>query len=253
MSITAENSARPAEKALLAAFLLLYAAVFTAKLPARIASGETAIIIQVIAYIGFGISGAFLFRREFVAGIIDWKSSAIKNLLWVMGAFVAELLLTSIAAYPAYAAGYEDANAPAILLAVRTVGKPLAVFAIGITGSAAEEFVYRAFLVGRAGAFFGRVTAGATGTKEAGTAQGLGVRRFVKKGSAPVITCVVLSSALFAITHLHGISNVEILGILPIFVAGLIYGTVYAATGNITLPLAMHIANNTLGLALGPV
>jgi membrane protease YdiL (CAAX protease family) len=206
---------------LLVALLLLYVLVFAVKLPNVFSAGQTLLLIQAIAYGVLGIGGVFIFRRDLVSSVKNWKSAALKNLLWLVGSFVASTFIVSIAAIPAYSMGHKDiSNANAVLLMIQAIGKPFAVLTVGLFGPVLEECIYRAFLIGK------------------------------MKSKIPLWPCVVISSFLFACMHLHGFGLLDFLGILPLFAQALILGIAYAATGNITIPMAMHIVNNMTGIVL---
>jgi membrane protease YdiL (CAAX protease family) len=206
---------------LLAALLLLYALAFAAKLPNMFFGGQTLLLFQAAAYGVLGIGGIFIFRHSLISGLNSWKASAPKNILWIVGAFAASMFAASLAALPAHSMGYEgNSSANAVSLMVKAAGKPLAVLAIGLFGPILEECIYRAFLIGKI------------------------------KPKLPLWMRVVMSSFLFACAHLRGFGLLDFLGMLPIFAQGFIYGAAYAATGNITIPMAMHIANNMTAIAL---
>jgi membrane protease YdiL (CAAX protease family) len=181
---------------LLIAFLLLYVLVFVVRLPKLFFAGQTLLQIQAGVYGVCVIAGLFIFRRDLISGLTSWRSSAISNMLWLVGAFVASTIMVSIAAYPAYAMGFEDvSNADSVLLMIKALGKPLAVLIIGLCGPMTEELLYRAFLIGRAKAKF------------------------------PLWICVILSSLLFAGMHLsrhapQRLILIEFSGYPPAFRAG---------------------------------
>jgi membrane protease YdiL (CAAX protease family) len=208
------------EKWLLIVFLIIYALIFAPpKVLTVFTAGQPLLLTQAVAYGVLGIGSVFLFRRDLIAGIKSWKSSALKNILWLVGAFVASTFIDGIAAYPAYSMGYEDiSNSEGTLLLLQTIGRPFTILVVGLFGPIVEECVYRAFLIGK------------------------------MKSKFPLWVCVILSSLLFACVHLHGFSLLDFLSVLPAFTSGLIYGIAYAATGNITVPLCMHILNNMVGI-----
>jgi len=216
---TTQQEKRRSEKLCLAIFLALYALVFIFRIPRMIFEAETIILIQVSMYALLGISGAFLFRHTIIAGFQEWKITPLKNILWLLGAYIGGMIAVQIALLPAYLMGIDapqnDANA---LVVARILGFPLSILIIGLAGPVVEELIYRAFLI--------------------------------KKRKIPLWVCVVLSSGLFALVHLQGFYLTGFIGVLPHFAAALIYGIVYAKTGNITLPLILHIMNNTFAVIL---
>lgn len=212
-------SKKLSEKIGLAVFLVLYSSVFIFRIPRMIFDEAAVIWIQASAYGLLGISGIFLFRHTFFAGFQNWKTAPLKNILWLLGAYVGSMLLWQIASAPAYMMGAETAqNDVRVLLAVQMLGLPLSILIIGLAGPVVEEVIYRAFLI--------------------------------EKRKLPLWACVILSSILFALVHLHGFSLVDFTGVLPHFSIGVVYGIVYALTRNITLPLVTHVMTNMMAVIL---
>ncbi|MDR0840772.1 MAG: CPBP family intramembrane metalloprotease [Christensenellaceae bacterium] len=210
------------DRLLLALFLLLYALIFAVRLPKLVFTGQWVLLSQAVVYGILGIGSIFLFRHELRAGLRGWKSSALKNILWVIAAFVANTFITNIAVYPAYIGGFADLlDNAGVALMVQAIGRLPAILVIGLAAPIVEECVYRAFLIGKL------------------------------KTKIPLWVCVALSSVLFALAHMQRISTGDFLCALPGLTTGLVYGFVYAKTGNITLPIIMHIANNMTGIVLG--
>ena len=200
-------------------FLALYVFVFIFRVPRVIFQGETFIWVQISIYGLLGVSGAFLFRHTFSMGFQNWRTAPLKSILWLLGTYVGSILVIQIASLPAYMMGVEaPQNDPNVLLAIQMLGIPFSILILGLAGPVVEEVIYRGFLIA--------------------------------KGKIPLWVCVILSSSLFALAHLHGLSLVDFVGILPHFAAALVYGIVYASTGNITLPLIIHIMNNTVAVIL---
>jgi membrane protease YdiL (CAAX protease family) len=214
-----ESQTNLGARLLLIVFLVLYTLVFAVRLPTMFSNGQMLLLIQAIAYGVLCIVGIVIFRHDIISGIKNWKPQALKNILWFVGFFVASTFIATIAAIPAYSMGYEDTNnANAVLLMIQAIGKPLAVLIIGFLGPILEECIYRAFLIGKV------------------------------KSKIPLWLCVVMSSLLFACMHLHGFGLLDFLGILPLFAQALMLGIAYAVTGNITIPIAMHISNNMIAI-----
>jgi len=216
---TTQQQKKYSEKICLAIFLALYAFVFIFRIPRIVFEVEVFIWIQIIVYGLLGIGGVLLFRNTFVKGFQLWKTDTLKSILWLLGSFAGSIIATQIASLPAYLMGIEapqnDAN---VLVAVQMLGIPLSILIIGLAGPIVEEVIYRAFLI--------------------------------KKGKIPLWVCVLLSSVVFALAHIHGLSLVDFIGILPHFAVALVYGIAYASTGNITLPLIIHVMNNTFAVIL---
>lgn len=215
-NIELETQHHQNENLMLGIFLLLYIVAFPSKLPKLIFEGEPLLLIQAVMYLILGIGSVLVFRRELIASLRIWKSSPFKNMMWFIGAFVADMILANLAIYPAYLAGYDDlmGNSTGVSLLLQTIGKPLTVFVVGIMGPIVEECVFRGFLIGKC------------------------------KTKIPVWLCIVLSSISFALLHLKGLSIGDFLVVLPGLTSGLVYGITYAKTGNITLPILIHLIGN---------
>jgi membrane protease YdiL (CAAX protease family) len=207
------------EKVGLAVFLALYVFAFIFDAPRIIFDRYIFLWIQVVMYGLLGISGVFLFRHTFVIGFQNWKNAPLKNIFWLLGAYVGGIVLMQIASLPAYMMGIEALqNDYNVLIAVQMMGIPLSILIIGLAGPITEEVIYRAFLL--------------------------------KKRKFPLWLCIILSSALFALAHMHELSVIEFISILPHFSTALVYGVLYVATENITLPLFIHVMNNTASVIL---
>jgi len=207
------------EKLCIILFLTLYALIFIFRIPRIVFDGEVLIWIQASAYGILGISGLLLFRQTFFAGIQSWKTAPFKSVFWLLGAYVVLILATQIASLPAYLMGLDapqnDAN---VIVAVQLLGAPLSILLLGIAGPITEEIIYRGFLI--------------------------------QKRKIPLWVCIILSSILFALAHMHGFSLIDFTGVLPHFAVALVYGILYVATSNITLPLILHIINNVFAIIL---
>lgn len=181
-------------------------------------SGVGYLWTQCIAYVVLGVVGVFAYLNSILDGINQWKKHTIKNILWFIGIYIANIILTNLSyfpitiLYPDYESGQENSifiaftqtNVPAILL----------ILALGVFGPILEEATYRLNMVAD-----------------------------VKRKSL-VWICVVLSSILFMSGHMHELSVPELLKALPHFVTGILYGISYCATKNSTIPIGLHILNN---------
>ncbi|MBA3828276.1 MAG: CPBP family intramembrane metalloprotease [Taibaiella sp.] len=68
--------------------------------------------------------------------------------------------------------------------------------------------------------------------------------RFMKKRSRNMIYPIILSGLLFAIAHF------TVYGFIPIFMAGILLGTIYYLTGSIWCSMLFHLLNNGLQLII---
>ena len=221
---------KPSELICIAVFLALYVLTFVFRVPRLIFEGQTLIWIQVSIYGLLGISGVFLFYQTFVIGFIQWKTAPLTNILWLLATYVGGMFAMLLASLPAYMMGIEapqnDAN---VLLAVQMLGLPQSILILGLAGPVVEEVIYRALLIKK---------------------RKIPLWVCIKKRKIPLWVCIILSSGLFALVHLHGLAHIDFVGIIPHFAAALVYAVVYAKTGNITLPLAVHVINNSLAVIL---
>jgi len=56
---------------------------------------------------------------------------------------------------------------------------------------------------------------------------------------------------LWGLIHAHGFSAAELASTLPTMALGAVYAIAYVKTGNITIPLSLHIFNNAFALIAG--
>jgi len=203
------------EKIGLAIFLALYALTFIFSIPRMIFDGEVILWIQVGAYAVLGISGVYLFRGMFLVGFQKLKTAPFKSIFWLLGAYIVYMFAVQLASLPAYLmnldAPQNDSN---VIVAVQMLGIPLSILIIGFAGPVVEEIIYRGFLI--------------------------------QKRKIPLWICIIFSSILFAFVHMHGFSLMDFAGALPFFAVGIVYGILYTATRNITLPIMLHVLNNTI-------
>ena len=108
------------EKICLTVFLTLYVFVFILRIPRMFFEGTTFIWIQVSMYGLLGISSVLLFRHTFFVGFQRWKTNPVKNMLWLLGAYVGGMIGVQLAALPAYIMGVRaPQNDTNVLLAIQ--------------------------------------------------------------------------------------------------------------------------------------
>jgi len=178
--------------------------------------------VKLPLYLFLGIFGIILFRNDFKDGFIQWKEHPVKNALFVVGLFIANVVLCNIASIPGQliygdAVSMNDTNIEGIIGSVSPV---LIILTMGIFGPIAEELVFRNILITKASS---RVN---------------------------TVLCILLSSVLFMLIHIHAFTLQEIMLNLDKFTTGIIFGTSLVLTKNLTVPVSVHVMNNTFGLAL---
>lgn len=197
--------------------------IFVFFLPGRLMSDRTAYLwAELIAYALLGIGGIFLCLDVFKEGFGQWKSHPAKNALWLVGAFLVDRLLETLASLPLFllAPDYESQNGITLSVIMEKVPFPIFLLALGILGPITEEVIYRSLLVRKAGS------------------------------RMPVALCIIASSLLFMLGHMRSLSAEELLANLPLFTTGLVYAIVLIKSKNITVPIFLHIFHNASALLL---
>ena len=215
---------------LLAGYIVFYM-IFHHLIPkGGILQGSSLLYFQCTSYIVLGIIGLYLSGKEFVKGFICWQKHFSRNLLWLTGAFAAEMLLSNIAAIPSYLLHSENlgGNTEGIEAAFRLLPLPLIILALGVMGPIVEEVVFRITLI-----YF--------------------PIEKIKKHSEQqmrwvVIVCLTISSLGFMLIHVRTMDLIGITDTLPQFATGIIFAITYYKTKNITIPVIIHILNNSLSL-----
>jgi hypothetical protein len=107
-------------------------------------------------------------------------------------------------------------------LAGNAAALPWTLYAVIVGAGFGEETVFRGFFFERLGSLFGA-------------------------GRAALTATVLLTSGLFALVHYHdqGMPGVE-----QAAVTGLVFGTIYAITGRLWLPMVAHAAFDVTAVAL---
>ena len=178
--------------------------------------------LKLFIYIGLGIAGIFLFKKDYKESFKQWKEHPVKNLLFLIGLFFAHLILVALVTIPGQLL-YPDVdsmNDTNIEGAVGTMSPVLIILAMGILGPLVEEYFFRFVLISRA------------------------------SSKVPAVLCVIVSAVLFTLIHLHAFTVQEIVLNLDKLAAGLLYGTALVLTKNVTVPAGVHILNNVSGLSL---
>lgn len=177
--------------------------------------------IQAINYIVLGTVGMIVFRNMIKEGVDQWRAHTFKNFLWLMGAFVANIILSNLSALPLAMLypDYVSVNDNSVAEAAAILPIPVLFLAFGILGPVTEEFIFRIIPI--------------------------------KKGKCiPVVIRIIIASLLFMILHMHEFTLQELLYNLGMFVSGIIYSVAFIKTKNATIPLLIHLLNNAPALML---
>lgn len=168
-----------------------------------------------------GITGLIAFRGMMKEGINHWKIHTAKNLLWLLGAFAADIILSNLSAlpltmlYPDYVSINDNSVAEAATILPVSILFP----AFGIFGPVTEEFIFRIIPI--------------------------------EKGKRiPVTIRIIIASLLFMILHMHELTLQELLYNLGMLVTSIIYSIAFIRTKNATIPLLIHLMNNAPALML---
>lgn len=177
--------------------------------------------IQAINYIVLGTVGMVVFRNMIKKGVNQWREHTVKNFLWLMGAFVADIILSNLSSFPLTMLypNYASINDNSVAEAAAILPIPILLLAFGILGPVTEEFIFRIIPI--------------------------------EKGKRiPITIRIIVASLVFMIFHIHEITLQELLYNLGIFVTGIIYSITFIKTKNATIPLLIHLLNNAPTLML---
>lgn len=177
--------------------------------------------IQAINYIVLGTVGMIVFCNMIKEGVNQWRAHTVKNSLWLMGVFVADIILSNLSALPLimFYPNYVSVNDNSVVEAATILPIPVLFLAFGILGPVTEEFIFRIIPI--------------------------------KKGKRiPVLIRVIAASLLFMILHMHELTLQELLYNLGMFVTGITYSVAFIKTKNATIPLLIHLLNNAPALML---
>ena len=177
--------------------------------------------IQSVNYIILGITGLIAFHDIIKDGINQWKVHTAKNFLWLMGAFIADIILSNLSALPLTMLypNYVSINDNSVAEAAAILPLPILFLAFGILGPVTEEFIFRIIPI--------------------------------EKGKRiPVVIRIIIASLLFMILHMHELTLQELLYNLGMFITGTIYSIAFIKTKNATIPLLIHLLNNAPALLL---
>lgn len=204
------------------AFLVIYA-IITQLLPRLSYFRHTplSLWIQAINYMVLGTIGLLAFRDMIKKGVNQWSVHTVKNFLWLMGAFVLNIILSNLSSLPLamFYPNYTSINDNSVAEAAAILPSPISFIAFGILGPVTEEFIFRIIPI--------------------------------EKGKhIPVVIRIIVASLLFMILHMHEITLQELLYNLDLFVTGIIYSVALIKTKNATIPILLHLLNNAPALVV---
>lgn len=182
----------------------------------------TSLWIQVTLYIILGITSIFIFNDLYKKSINEWKTKSEKNIKWLIAIFIINIILTALATIPIsiISPEYESLNSNNIFEAIKIIPAPLILISLGILGPMVEEIIFRGILVGK-------------------------LKKYI-----PTAICVIISSVLFMLIHIHIFTIEEFLYYLPFIFTGIVYSILFVKNENITLPMILHVLNNFFALLM---
>ena len=195
-------------------FLAIYVLVFV--LLRNIIEKNVYLYFQFISYFALAVAGVFFFRDYYRESIDKWRNKPVKCIIWLIAAFLADLILTnvSIIFLYLYNPDYNSINQSNVANVMEVFPRCISIIILGICGPVVEEYIYRLILIRKQ-------------------------ENYLNAG-----ICIFVSALCFMMMHMKNISIAEFLANLPIFVGGLIYGFVCYKSKNFTIPLILHFINN---------
>jgi membrane protease YdiL (CAAX protease family) len=206
-------------------FLFLYVLIFVVgrSFPLFRQGLVSVAFFQAVVYAVLAVLGVLAFWPYLKEGILSWKKQPVRSLLFLLGAGIAQTLLTNVVAIAVTSwTGIDEFggdSAPLIAL-YETYGLVPILLCVGFAGPIVEELVYRLVLTGWAS----RVL--------------------------PVWIAVLASSVLFAVMHCQVFDFYWLIRVLPIAATGVVYAVTYCLSRNISIPIILHVFNNASSVIL---
>ena len=178
-------------------------------------------VFQAVMYIILGAAALAISIPELKEAGRSWKEHPVKNMLWILGAFVLTQVIDNVLIIPyglLYADQAETMNEGNIANAAQQVTPAVFVIALGVLGPIVEETVFRLILT--------------------------------YKGSniVPKILAVTISSLAFGMIHMHAFTLPELLSVLPHIGGGVLWSVLLLKQKNITQLYVIHILTNLPGI-----
>lgn len=172
--------------------------------------------LQLVSYIVLGGVGIYLFWGKIKDGIRLWKEHPVRNMLFFMGAFILDVLLSNLALLPimSLSPDYTSVNEHSVAGLQGLFPALLLVVSLGIMGPVTEEVVFRL------------------------------LPAFFSEKKALRIVGIIVASIIFMLIHVNAFTPEEILYNLPMLVTGIVYGMITVISRNATIPILLHIMNN---------
>lgn len=178
-------------------------------------------VFQAVMYIILGAAALAISIPELKEAGRSWKEHPVKNMLWILGAFVLTQVVDNLLIIPyglLYADQAETMNEGNIANAAQQVTPAVFVIALGVLGPIVEETVFRLILT--------------------------------YKGSTivPKILAVTISSLAFGMIHVHAFTLPELLSVLPHIGGGVLWSVLLLKQKNIAQLYVIHILTNLPGI-----
>lgn len=178
------------------------------------------VVIQLTSYLILGAGGIWLFRKELAEGLKVWREQLWKCFLWFAGTYVGDMVLMTVFSLPLgiFFPEYVASNENNVALLVGRVPGILLFLILGVMGPITEEVIFR-LLPMRWG-----------------------------------VPAILVMAICFGLIHVHAFTVQELLFNLPHVATGLVYGFVLYKSRNATIPVGLHVLNNSmalLGILLG--
>ncbi len=186
---------------------------------------QFSLMLQMISYIVLGSVGIILFWNELKEGITLWKEHPFKSVIVLFVAYILDIVLTNLALIPMMYLNpdYQSLNEHSVSEIQGKFPALLLIIALGIMGPVTEEVIFRLAPISLT----------------------------EKKGKRIMI--VLVTATLFMLVHIHAFTIEEFLYNIPHFVTGVIYGLVMVLSGNVTIPILLHILNNLPAIVLAAI
>lgn len=178
-------------------------------------------VFQAVMYIILGAAALAISIPELKEAGRSWKEHPVKNMLWILGAFVLTQVIDNLLIIPyglLYADQAETMNEGNIANAAQQVTPAVFVIALGVLGPIVEETVFRLILTYKGSTIF------------------------------PKILAVTISSLVFGMIHMHAFTLPELLSVLPHIGGGVLWSVLLLKQKNITQLYVIHILTNLPGI-----
>ena len=176
--------------------------------------------MQLASYVVLGLWGIWTFRRELAEGLKLWRDHFLKSMLWLVGGYGLDMVLMTVFSMPlAYGfPDYEGLNENNVASLVGKYPGVILLLTLGILGPVTEETIFRMFPVIRG------------------------------KGKIPAALAIFAGALGFMLIHVHALTAAELVYNLPQFATGLAYGFVLYKSRNATIPILLHVFNNSFAI-----